>query len=40
MAPDFAFVYFKNDESKTAILMNTTTEDYTILQVHTQENKN
>lgn len=39
MAPDFAFLCFKNDESKTAILMNTTTEDYTI-QVYTQENKN
>lgn len=36
---DFAFINSKNDESKSAILLNTCIKDYIIPQMHTQENK-
>lgn len=32
MAQDFAFINSKNDESKSAMLLNTCIKDYTILQ--------
>lgn len=39
MAQDFAFINSKNDEPKSAMLLNTCIKDYTILQMDTQKNK-